>query len=114
EESAEDQSMVEGEELPEIITADMLRQRMAQRRGQQAELGALDDIEVPEELLVGIDEEEEEDFEEWDGKRGKSKRGGAKPAATTRKPAEKKKGKAAKRGKRREFDEEEFDDFSFR
>jgi len=54
--------------------------------------------------------EEEEDFEEWDGKR-KGKRG-VKPAVS--KPTEKKKGKTAKRGKRREFDEEEFDDFSFR
>lgn len=108
--TTQETDVVEGEELPQIITADMLRQRMAQRRGQQVDFGPLDDIEVPEELLVGIDEEEEEDFEEWDGKR-KGKRG-VKPAVS--KPAEKKKGKTAKRGKRREFDEEEFDDFSFR
>jgi N utilization substance protein A len=108
--TTQETNVVEGEELPQIITADMLRQRMAQRRGQQVDFGPLDDIEVPEELLVGIDEEEEEDFEEWDGKR-KGKRG-VKPAVS--KPAEKKKGKTAKRGKRREFDEEEFDDFSFR
>jgi N utilization substance protein A len=108
--TTQETDVVEGEELPQIITADMLRQRMAQRRGQHVDFGPLDYIEVPEELLVGIDEEEEEDFEEWDGKR-KGKRG-VKPAVS--KPAEKKKGKTAKRGKRREFDEEEFDDFSFR
>ncbi|MBI1298174.1 transcription termination/antitermination protein NusA [bacterium] len=108
--TAEETDVVEGEELPEIITADMLRQRMAQRRGQQVDFGPLDEIEVPEELLVGIGDEEEEEFEEWDGKR-KGKRG-VKPVAG--KAVEKKKGKTAKRGKRREFEEEDFDDFSFR
>ncbi len=113
--TTEDMEVVEGEELPEIITADMLRQRMAQRRGKQVDFGPLDDIEVPEELLVGVDEDEEEaEFDEWDGKRGKSRRA-AKPAAgAVRKPAEKKKAKP-KRGARRGFgDAEEGDDFSFR
>lgn len=108
--TTEETDVVEGEELPEIITADMLRQRMAQRRGQQVDFGPLDDIEVPEELLVGIGDDEEEEFEEWDGKR-KGKRG-VKPVVG--KAVEKKKSKTAKRGKRREFEEEDFDDFSFR
>lgn len=40
--------------LPQVITADMLRARMAQRR--QAEATSRDDIEVPKELLAGYDQ----------------------------------------------------------
>jgi N utilization substance protein A len=107
---------VEGGDLPEIITADMLRQRMAQRRNQPSEFGLLDNIEVPEELLVGIDEEEEE-FDEWGGKRGsKSRRvGGAKRAAPVRKPVVEKKKAKPKRGKRQGFDDlDELDEFGGR
>lgn len=96
------QEMVEPEALPEIITADMLRQRMAQRQSQKMDLGSLDDIEVPEELLAGLDVEEdaeEEEEEDWE-ERGKAKRGKA-----PRKPVAKK-GKAKRPPKRRfnEFD----------
>jgi N utilization substance protein A len=92
--------MVEPEALPEIITADMLRERMAQRQSQKMDLGSLDDIEVPEELLVGLDvEEDAEEEEEWDEEKGKAKRGKAAP----RKP-QAKKGKAKRTPKRR-FDE---------
>jgi transcription termination/antitermination protein NusA len=107
---------VEGGELPQIITADMLRQRMAQRRSQQTAFGPLDDIEVPEELLVGIDEEEDE-FEERDGKRiKKPRRGVAKRATPVRKADEKPEKKKAKpkRGKRGFNDLDELEDLGGR
>lgn len=46
--------------LPQVITADMLRARMAQRR--QAELQNLADIEVPAELLAGYSADDADDF----------------------------------------------------
>lgn len=101
---------VEGGELPQIITADMLRQRMTQRRSQQTAFGPLDDIEVPEELLVGIDEEED-DFEERDGKRTKkSRRGVAKRTPSIRDDKPEKKKAKPKRGKRGFDDLDELDD----
>jgi N utilization substance protein A len=66
------------EELPDVITADMLRERMAQRR----EIDFGEDFEIPAELLVGLeeflDEDEEEELEEWsskEAKKGKPKKG---------------------------------------
>jgi N utilization substance protein A len=54
------------DELPQVITADMLRARMAQRRRESSFTDT--EFEIPEELLVGIDDEaapvEEEDI--WD------------------------------------------------
>jgi transcription termination/antitermination protein NusA len=75
EEQEPQMNLVEGEELPEIITADMLRQRMAQRRTQNVDLSNLDNIEVPEELLTGLEDEDEDDFSERERKRNKAKRG---------------------------------------
>ncbi len=45
--------------LPQVITADMLRARMAQRK--QAEMKNLDEMVVPEELLAGYDIEGDAD-----------------------------------------------------
>jgi transcription termination/antitermination protein NusA len=86
------------EELPEVITADMLRARMARRK----EAGFNEqDIEVPAELLAGIDEEGLLEDEEWideamgarGGKRKKAKGTPAKGAPKTdKKKAPKKRG----------------------
>ena len=46
--------------LPQVITADMLRARMAQRK--QAEMQNLADIEVPAELLAGYSADDADDF----------------------------------------------------
>jgi DNA-binding GntR family transcriptional regulator len=67
------------DELPDVITADMLRARKSQSLN-------LDDIEIPAELLVGLDDDEEEDslddFEEEYSKKGKK----AKKSKSKRKP----------------------------
>ena len=81
------------EPLPEIITADMLRARMAQRREQAAA-----NIEVPKELLAGLDEA----LLEKDDAASRAKKGAAavKPAS---KPKKKKKYYAADGGDDEEF-----------
>ena len=73
-ESTEEERMLRAEELPQVITADMLRQRMAARqqgRSADAPFGSPDDMEVPAELLEPLktaevvdDEVGEEDSEE--------------------------------------------------
>ena len=81
--------------LPQVITADMLRARMAQRKGNDRKS---EDIEIPAELLVGIEEEEkvvvveewEEEIESAPGKgKGKVKKKAtpiiAKPVAKAKK-----------------------------
>ena len=91
-----DEMMLSGEDLPEVITADMLRARMAQRR----DIDFSDaDFEIPAELLVGLDEaeEEDEDWETRDGKRSKRGKAEKKPAKKRRKP--------------RQGKEDEFEDF---
>jgi len=79
--------------LPEVITADMLRARMAIRKGAGAQ------IDVPAELLVGLDSEELEADEEWideanpkagKKKKDKAKQPAAKPGKTEKKKAPKK------------------------
>ncbi|MCB0026142.1 MAG: transcription termination factor NusA [Caldilinea sp.] len=87
-----DVSMTTQEELPEVITADMLRARMAERKKFNF---ADEDFEVPAELLAGYDEEEldEEDLMEEVGK-GKTK-GKAKTKAKGK--AKPQKGKSSKR-----------------
>lgn len=85
-EQTEDESMLPVEELPEVITADMLRQRMAERQSQQAG-SSLEDLEVPAELLVSSRTTEEIDADEasaQEHKRTKSRRDS--PAAP-KKPA---------------------------
>jgi N utilization substance protein A len=77
------------DELPKVITADMLRAR----RGQSIDLPA--DFEVPAELLVGLDEDIED--EEWEEEEEAPKKGrpaakagkAKKPAAKAKKPAAK-------------------------
>lgn len=85
--------MTRPEALPDVITADMLRARMAQRRRETTFAEA--DFEVPQELLVGMDTDDAEEI--WDeaadakNKGAKSKK--AKKATTDKagKPAKKKK-----------------------
>ncbi len=86
-----------GESLPEVITADMLRARMAKRK--EASFTEAD-IEIPAELLAGIDEESLKDDEEWideamgarGGKRKKAKSPAAKGSKQEKKKAPKKRG----------------------
>jgi len=88
------------DELPQVITADMLRARMAQRKKESF---LDDDFEVPAELLVGIDEE----GEAWDSDdSSKAKKTKVKKSAPA-KPADKR----AKKKKRRSTSGED-DDYS--
>jgi N utilization substance protein A len=84
------------EELPEVITADMLRARMAERKKYTF---SEEDFEIPPELLKGY--EEEDDLLEHGGK-GKGKVKG-------KKSAPKPKGKSKKPAPRRPWEED--DDF---
>jgi hypothetical protein len=75
-------AMTQVEDLPEVITADMLR---ARKKGIDFTSG---DFEVPAELLVGLDDEDidEDDIELAKGKgkakaKGKAAKKGAKPDA---------------------------------
>jgi N utilization substance protein A len=85
-------------DLPQVITADMLRARRAQGRER-----SLDEIEIPAELLIGLDEEEEP-AEEWveeedDRKKGRAAaktKGKGKPAKKPAKPESKAGGKGKK------------------
>ncbi len=104
-EEAEEADLMPAEELPTVITADMLRKRMAERKAQGGESLSLEDVEVPAELLVGLDEEEEEDeFALEERKRNKARRGKEPAKHPTRKAK-------AKRPRRRR--EEEDDEFGF-
>jgi len=88
-----------GDELPEVITADMLRAR----RNVNVDM---DDFEIPAELLAGLDEEdwEDEDEEDVPAKKGKSK-----VKAKPKKPA-RPEAKAKPKKRRRTFGD---DDESF-
>lgn len=108
EESAE-ASILQAEDLPQVITADMLRQRMAARRqggSADADFGSVDDLEVPAELLETLEAAEEsvDELNEEGAKRGKARRG----SQTTAK-------KQPRRQRTRrtrdfgDFEEEEFD-----
>ncbi len=78
------------EELPEVITADMLRAAMSQRKKIDIED---EDFEVPAELLVGLEEEVEEDAEKEEadlealGKTKKKKKSSKKKAKRKRRPS---------------------------
>lgn len=95
-------------ELPQVITADMLRARMAQRRRETSFNEA--DFEIPEELLAGIDvgvpEEVWDETEEAKGTKSKKvKAKKAQPEKATDKRVKKKK-------RRTNFgDEEDFDSY---
>lgn len=93
-------ALVTGDELPQIITADMLRARRAQRKAMD-----FDDknFEVPAELLAGYKEDLEEEPEEEEvdapiaGSRGKErpKRAAASAAKPDKKPKKQKKWRSA-------------------
>lgn len=85
--------------LPDVITADMLRQRMAQRKKETI---LDDDFEVPAELLVGLDEDE---TEEWDFEDSKTKKAKSKKAIAT-KPERK-----PKKRRRRAEDDDDYGNF---
>lgn len=80
-------SLVASDELPQIITADMLRARRAQRKTMDFEDK---DFEVPAELLAGYEEEIEDELEEPSG-RGKDKSKGKKSVTSAAKPEKKSK-----------------------
>jgi len=93
--------------LPQVITADMLRKRMAQRKENANKVAA--DIEVPAELLIGLEEEViAEDWEEEieDKEKGKGKGKAKKPSMSSVKPG----AKPAKKKKRRTVQDD--DDYS--
>lgn len=87
EEAREDITKVD--DLPEVITADMLRAR----KNKAIDFSS-DDFEIPAELLVGLDDEE---LEEWDeeGEAERAHKGKGKPKVAKAKP--KPKAKAKKR-----------------
>ncbi len=120
EDAAEDDAEVESplertlrpEELPQVITADMLRQRMAARQ-QGGSLGPAidspDDLEVPPELLDSIASTEEtgEEPEEQEPKRGRARRGSQ--ATPKRQPRRQR----ARRTRALDVDLDELNDDSF-
>lgn len=94
------------DELPQVITADMLRARRAQRRQIDFES---EEFQIPEELLVGYDEDEEIEEERDRRAQGKGRgkavdRGGAKKGTPAGK-GDKKGGKKAKRWRTAEDDD---------
>jgi len=95
------------DELPSVITIDMLRKRMAEQKERQAKTLNFDDIKVPAELLGDYElGEEQKELEEEDDMPG-DKRGKGKGKVAAKRPV-------AKRSKRRAagFDDDE-SDFSF-
>ncbi len=79
-EAESDEEMMVVSDLPEVITADMLRARMAQRKENLSD----EELEIPAELLVGLEKEKKEEaeplFEEGKRKGPKSaKKGKKKP-----------------------------------
>ena len=92
-------------ELPNVITADMLRARMAQRRESNFNDA---NFEIPKELLVGIDEGEEDDWAALDEEIPANAR-----SKKSKKATPDAKGKVAKKKKRRPVsgDEDDFGKF---
>jgi N utilization substance protein A len=95
ESATEEDDVMSATDLPEVITADMLRARMAQRKEGLSN----EEMEVPAELLVGLDEDkkEDEDVEDLIEAEGKA-------------PKASKSSKKGKKKPRHAFEEE--DDFS--
>jgi hypothetical protein len=82
------ESLTTPDELPDVITADMLRARMAQRK---KDLASAKDFEVPAELLVGLGDGDNEEWElesENAPAKGKSKKSA--PVKVDKKPKKKK------------------------
>ncbi len=69
EEQAPEEAAPQEDVLPDVITADMLRQRMAQRKTVDIE-----DMEVPAELLAGLEDEEETAEENVDTKKARKRK----------------------------------------
>ena len=100
------------EELPQVITADMLRQRMAARQQGSSfgpAIGSPDELEVPPELLDSLDAAEESDDEtdEQERKHSKARRG----SPTT--PKKQPKRQRARRSRGGDVDLNELDDDEF-
>ena len=93
-------------ELPQVITADMLRQRMAARQ----QVHSPDDLEVPAELLDSLEAAEESDDElsAQERKRGKARRGSQ---TTPQKQTKRQRSRQARArdGGLDDFDEDAFD-----
>ncbi len=109
EEESTEASILQAEDLPQVITADMLRQRMAARRQggpADADFGSVDDLEVPAELLESLEAAEEsvDELSEQEGKRDKARRGGQTPAK--KQPRRQRTRRSRGFG---DFEEEEFD-----
>ena len=112
EEEPEPERTLRPEDLPQIITADMLRQRMAARQQGTSSgpvISSLDDLEVPPELLDSLDtvEESSNEFGEQESGRNRARRGGQ--ATPKRQP----KRQRTRRARGLEVDLEEFDDDEF-
>jgi len=71
------------EDLPEMITADMLRARMEQRKTADEEL------EIPAELLVGLEDENDEPKKKLKSKKSKAKKAESKKKSKSKSKAEK-------------------------
>ena len=112
EEEPEPERTLRPEELPQVITADMLRQRMAARQQGSSSgpvIGSLDDLEVPPELLDSSDtvEEPSDEFEEQEPERSRARRGGQ--SASRRQPRRQR----TRRSRDLEVDLDDFDDEEF-
>ncbi len=84
------------DELPDVITADMLRARKARGKGIDT---TGDDFEIPAELLIGLDEEDEKSSEMWDDEADEKGKTKGKSKAKTKKPV--KPAEARSKGKKR-------------
>ena len=112
EEEPEPERTLRPEDLPQVITADMLRQRMAARQQGTSSgpvISSLDDLEVPPELLDSLDtvEESSNEFGEQESGRNRARRGGQ--ATPKRQP----KRQRTRRARGLEVDLEEFEDDEF-
>ena len=111
-EEPEPERTLRPEELPQVITADMLRQRMAARQQGSSSgpvIGSLDDLEVPPELLDSLDtvEEPSDEFDEQEPGRSRARRGGQ--SASRRQP----KRQRTRRSRDLEVDLDEFEEGEF-
>ncbi len=112
EEVPEPERTLRPEDLPQVITADMLRQRMAARQQGTSSgpvISSLDDLEVPPELLDSLDtvEKSSDELDEQEPGRNKARRGGQ--ATPKRQPRRQR----TRRARELEVDLEEFDDDEF-
>jgi len=101
------ESITDVNELPQVITADMLRARMAKRKESEQKPEVFD---IPAELLVGLEEPEPVLAEDWEAEiedpkgKGKGKGKVKKAAPVVAKPAPK-----AKKKKRRPVGDDDDD-----